>query len=407
MNKIKNIFTITFVCLFFAACSMQGSGNESSVSYKLDSETVQNIKAAAEESIRNSNARAADVNELFIEVSVHGEYEDSITEPVEEDQTIVLKGIPKGVEIYVEAIAYSNVNGKRKDLYKGHSKTFTIQYKENMVMFIMKKMTDYVLYVANTQNNGSSQNNGKEAQPLDSIESAVARIISLIKSDKADKTKTWTIKLLSDMPDEQVVSGVLNGYAEGLIITSKDSENIKTIGSDSSNIGFQILTTVPVTIKNLKITSGMCGVCIGDVPGRRICAATLIMENGTVGGSGIGVNISAGGTFKMRGGTVNCYGNDPSMDSGIYIEDRSSKFFISGDSVINTYIPWDGDFTPICIDGPLTGTTPVATIYNRSSFNVGAQVLTTANGVKLSDVLPKFSVYGSYKLDGDGKLAAN
>ena len=140
MNKIKNIFTITFVCLFFAACSMQGSGNESSVSYKLDSEIVQNIKAAAEESIRNSNARAADVNELFIEVSVHGEYEDSVTEPLEEDKVITLSGIPKGAEIYVEAIAYSLENKKRINLYKGHSKTFVLERRENNIMFVMKKV---------------------------------------------------------------------------------------------------------------------------------------------------------------------------------------------------------------------------------------------------------------------------
>lgn len=148
MRRIRIIISVILLGLFFVSCSMleKERSEGSSVSFKLDSQTVQKIKAAAGEtgsSVSAKGARDASgtaANNLFIEVAVHGGYETTVTEAVEEEQTITISGIPFGVEIYIEATAYTKTNNQRKNLYKGHSKSFTVQNSENLVMFIMSKV---------------------------------------------------------------------------------------------------------------------------------------------------------------------------------------------------------------------------------------------------------------------------
>lgn len=145
MNKIKNIFAIILVCLFFASCTMFEKAERkegSSVSFKLDSETVQKIKDAAGESSSRSNARAAEGDSLFVEVSVHGGYEKSTTVQVQNEATISIDNIPMGSEIYLEATAYIQADGERQNLYKGHSKKFVVRNSENLVMFILYRVGD-------------------------------------------------------------------------------------------------------------------------------------------------------------------------------------------------------------------------------------------------------------------------
>lgn len=142
MNKIKNIFAITIVCLLFASCSMfeNERAEGGSVSFKLDSETVQKIKDAAGETSSVSNARSAEGDSIFVEVAVHGGYEKSTTVQVQTEATISIDSIPMESEIYLEATAYINVDGERQNLYKGHSKKFVVRNSENLVMFILHKV---------------------------------------------------------------------------------------------------------------------------------------------------------------------------------------------------------------------------------------------------------------------------
>ncbi len=139
--KFINIifFTITFG-LLFASCSMAGAQKESSVSFKLDSETVQKIRNAAGQTAK-PNARAADDDNLFVEVAVHGGYEDSDIVPLLEEAIVSIDKIPIGSEIYVEATAFKKTGEDRQDLYKGQSKTFKVLNSDNFVMFIMHKVT--------------------------------------------------------------------------------------------------------------------------------------------------------------------------------------------------------------------------------------------------------------------------
>lgn len=148
MRRIRIIISVILFSLFFVSCSMleKERAEGSSVSFKLDSQTVQKIKAAAEETggaAASRSARDADsesAEKIFIELAVHGGFEKATVVEVQKEQTITISDISFGVEIYIEATAYSQTNGQRQNLYKGHSKSFTVKNSENLVMFIMSKV---------------------------------------------------------------------------------------------------------------------------------------------------------------------------------------------------------------------------------------------------------------------------
>lgn len=161
MRKIKNILSLILLGIIFASCSMLETKESSSVSFKLDSETVQKIKDAAGEAGYSSNARAADNNSLFVEVAVHGDYESSTTVQLQNEATISIEDIPIGSEIYLEAIAYTNTNGRRQNLYSGKSKTFVVNNSENLVMFVMHRVSsDSESSSSGTSGNGGNSGNG-------------------------------------------------------------------------------------------------------------------------------------------------------------------------------------------------------------------------------------------------------
>ena len=81
MRKLRNIIPIILLGILFASCSMVDKEERGSVSFKLDSETVQKIRNAAGKTAK-PNARAADDDNLFVEVAVQGGYEDSNIVPL-------------------------------------------------------------------------------------------------------------------------------------------------------------------------------------------------------------------------------------------------------------------------------------------------------------------------------------
>ena len=146
MRKIKNIILIILLGILFASCSMFEKAEGSSVSFKLDSQTVQKIKAAAGESggaAASRSARDADsesAEKIFIELAVHGGFEKATMVEVTKEATITIDNIPMDSEIYLEATAYIQADGERQNLYKGHSKKFVVRNSENLVMFILHKV---------------------------------------------------------------------------------------------------------------------------------------------------------------------------------------------------------------------------------------------------------------------------
>ena len=447
--KFINIifFAITFG-LLFASCSMAGAQKESSVSFKLDSETVQKIRNAAGKTAK-PNARAADDDNLFVEVAVHGGYEDSNIVPLQDEAIVSIDKIPVGSEIYVEAIAFKKTGEDRQDLYKGQSKTFKVLNSDNFVMFIMHKVTSSessgggnsaggsglsVLFVsANASGDGLS-----ESSPLASIDLAVNKIKSLVDAGTYADNEDWKIILLSDIPGDQTIGEQLNGKASSLTITSKDSSDIKVLGSSSSTIGLKILSTVPVIMQNLSVKYAPMGISLGDgedapdgTTTATVTGTSLTMKSGTTitENTGFGVVVFESSTFKMEdgiitgnrsnGGSGACLGvfvmgvfdmsggiieGDGETEIGsamaVYMDPNSfCHFYMSGTAFIreNAQVSLNG--STICINGPLnppSGVTTVAKIWlNSNEISNNMTLLETENGVDIGHVYNYFKVSSS------------
>lgn len=357
IRYINIIFLALTFGLLFASCSMAGAQKESSVSFKLDSETVQKIRNAAGKTAK-PNARAADDDNLFVEVAVHGGYEDSDIVPLQKEAIVSIDKIPVGSEIYVEAIAFKQTGETRQDLYKGQSKTFKVLNSDNFVMFIMHKVgteeesgssnsgngnggnsggggsggsgtggssgaggiTGNVLFVANSEIGGAASNDGSEAHPLDSIAGAVAKIVEAAESGEADKGADWTIMLLSDISGAQTIDSSLDGNAGTLLVTSSNPSEVKAIVGRmlESSSGLTVASSVPITLKDIEVknfyyyssdedqnldfvawSDKNAGLVVED-------GATVTMTSGATisGNAPAGVWVESGATFKMNGGSV-------------------------------------------------------------------------------------------------------
>ena len=201
------------------------------------------------------------------------------------------------------------------------------------------------IYVS--ENGADGTGRGTVGKPLASIAGAAA----LMK----DSTKDYTILVGGEITGAQTI-GSSNGSVVAVNAKSITIEGKNGSDTDILNGGFTadkgttltISTSVPVTIKNLKITGGYAenggGVYVAS-------SSTLIMESGEIsgnsaiyedGGKGGGVYVDYGATFKMGGGVIK--GNSAlenrtdtlSSDyggkgGGVYVK---GTMFMYGDAVI-------------------------------------------------------------------------
>lgn len=302
ISKLKSIllpfpFLLIFI-VFFNACTMLESPvQRSKVSFKLDNKTVAKLREEANLPIDGRSTRSAADSALMIEVSSRGGYEKTTTAQIQEEAEVGFDGIPVGAKIYIEATVYTLENGSRKDLFEGHSRTFTVRDGENQVVFALKRvgrsgggngggeadpdedeeevvtneLPVNVIFVADVAAFGDSSNDGlTEDSPLDSIEHAVAKIHELVQDPNNDYNagEEWGIVLLSDLEGSQYVTADADSDVSKFIIASKDLNDIKTIDggftsappddSSGENVGttLTISSMVPAVLQCIKITGG-------------------------------------------------------------------------------------------------------------------------------------------------------
>lgn len=260
-----------------ASCSMLEREEGARVSYKLDSKTIEKIRETAESESYSRRGRGVDTDSstFLMEVSVHGDYNKTLTSTISTETEVAFDGIPVGSNIYVEASIYTQTDGERVNLYKGKSKTFTVRSGENQVVFVLRRVTGdeesgggngsggggnnsgssepeitntfpdgiNFIFVANGESGGDSSNDGTEEHPLDSIEHAVEKIHDLIEdnTNSYGTGEDWAIILLSDLHGPQKVPGTVSGqemdyrYILKLYIASQSVDNIRTIDGGFSN----------------------------------------------------------------------------------------------------------------------------------------------------------------------------
>ncbi|MBQ7159810.1 MAG: InlB B-repeat-containing protein [Treponema sp.] len=317
----------------------------------------------------------------------------------------------------------------------------------------------YVGAEGNDSNNGISQSTALSSIPAALEKIAANGNIAAEYTIKISGTLTGAQKIDSTLTTDMAKSLTLEG------VTGKSGETWADVldggfTSASNGTTLTLSTTVPVIMKNLKITGGYVSGSGGG--GVKISAgASLTMESGEISGNtGIdggqsaagGVYLSHGSAswngsystvivpgalFTMNGGSIcNNTGNGVTMYDGsapgdfimnggtitgntgygvdmVYSTGPFGKFMMKGDAVVTSdnkvFLGFPGS-TIIYIAGELTGNTPVATV-KLNGYNEDRQVLSLADGVtdtSLEAAAKKFAVASdsstNWYISNEGKL---
>ncbi|MBR1638991.1 MAG: InlB B-repeat-containing protein [Treponema sp.] len=182
------------------------------------------------------------------------------------------------------------------------------------------------LYVtARTLDSGEEDTgNGSEANPFASISSALAQI-----NEYASDTTDYTIVLSGEFVAMQELSSSLDGKAKSITLTGKTGNTTDILNGDIEGNNYHTLrvaTTVPVTISNLKITGGRCGLSLGyDEENSADVQVDVTLDDGalvTDNGNSSGINLSAG-KLTLKGGSItnNCceYGGGVAVTGGEFV----------------------------------------------------------------------------------------
>jgi len=182
------------------------------------------------------------------------------------------------------------------------------------------------LYVtARTLGSGEEDiGDGSEANPFASISSALAQI-----NEYASDTTDYTIVLSGEFVAMQELSSSLDGKAKSITLTGKTGNTTDILNGnigDNNYHTLRVATTVPVTISNLKITGGQCGLSLGyDEENGADVQVDVTLDDGalvTDNGNSSGINLSAG-KLTLKGGSItnNCceYGGGVAVTGGEFV----------------------------------------------------------------------------------------
>ena len=182
------------------------------------------------------------------------------------------------------------------------------------------------LYVtARTLDSGEEDTgDGSEANPFASISSALAQI-----NEYASDTTDYTIVLSGEFVAMQELSSSLDGKAKSITLTGKTGNTTDILNGnigDNNYHTLRVATTVPVTISNLKITGGQCGLSLGyDEENSADVQVDVTLAEGSLvtdNGNSSGINLSAG-KLTLKGGSItnNCceYGGGVAVTGGEFV----------------------------------------------------------------------------------------
>lgn len=443
VKKLNNLLPLQFhvLCIvlisFFTSCQMfekeLSSSEEGSVAFTVDDTLAGKIAAAAKKenlnarlashrNVSRSQVRTTNSGNLFLDLAMYGDYEASQTIQVSSGSAATFDTVPVGASVYVEATAYYQENGSRRNLYKGHSKTFTVLKGENQVVFVLHRVSgseeesgnggggngsgsdpivitnilpDNKIYIANAAAGGDSSNDGTEEHPLDSIQNALAKIHELVEdpNNTYDSGDDWAIVLLSNIEGAQTVTTDADSDVFRLYIASKEAADIKTI-----NGGF---TTVPadpyvnqttltiesqiryIVLQCVKITGGYAGQGGGIVHrgwNLDIMPGVEIYGNKAVS-KGAGVFVWSSSTnaayLNIKGAVIrdNICASADGSGGGVYIlgrqegVDKRSLFTLESGSVTGNKADYGAG---ICAEGDCSVTIEGGSIASNSNYTNGA-----------------------------------
>lgn len=255
-------------------------------------------------------------NEIFLENGKFITVTENITSP-SPVATIRVQTWNRGSSAIVVKADGTNVNDLStiSDITNmfvcSEEKYFTVLSDDKKSLYL-----DAPIYVSKTVTNAAASK-GTKANPYDSIASAIS-------AEMNDSNTDYLIYVVGELTEKQTIAGTFkkDSHAKSLTIKGYDDTAVLKGGSDISSSVLSVLSDVPVTIMNLKITGGKeSGIKVGKVEADvTLGNGAKITDNASSGnGGGIynsgtltilsGAEISNNRSYASGGGIYNYFGN--------------------------------------------------------------------------------------------------
>lgn len=245
--------------------------------------------------------------------------------------------------------------------------------------YVVPSVNPSQLYVSPT---GTETGDGSEASPFATIAQAVAKIKSF------SEAQDYTIFIDGTLNQVQELKNITKPYAKSITVKGKNGINESTHEPNDSIAGdlssstrmLKIITTVPVIVKDLKITGGYetgGGVCIGD-GNQSTIACDVTLSSGTLitgnksSGNGAGVNVYRDSKLTIDGAVISGnIGSSSSESLGIGVYSNGKELIITGNSKItgNTSTSTSGNYSAVACVQYNSNDTVTATIEGNAEIS--------------------------------------
>ena len=141
----KSFFVLlVFICIFTSCSLINSVTNSSYLTFSIDKETASTIKAYRD-AVEELEAVEQSTDNIFIDISVYGDYEAKRTVPCQADSTITFSELTAGFKVYSEGLVYSlekleDGTEKRTELYSGKSEPMVLKAGSNQMELILTKI---------------------------------------------------------------------------------------------------------------------------------------------------------------------------------------------------------------------------------------------------------------------------
>ncbi len=301
---------------------------------------------------------------------------------------------------------------------------------------ILAEWVQTTIYVADEANAGSVSGSGISTNPYATIAQAVQTI-----KNQGVTNFDFTIRVKGTIVENAVIPVSLNDIIASLTIEGDGGQEVTdnditlyqpngTLDGNNSGTVLKVLTTVPVTLRNIIVTNGNAnlntedydknggGIFLASNSQLTIADSAFVFDNKATAGGGVYIDSDAklimtggeisyneatswlgGGVyitqayddatiFEMTGGLMSYNKSDfGSMDKGgaVYVSNTGGTFHMGGSAYIpagpqyatnDVYLECDSDYqADIRIISNLTATAPVATIYPGDNFDTNTKFI--------------------------------
>lgn len=260
--QIKKILILSFILILTviaASCSFsstQEASENGSVYFVIDENMEHSIRTAIGRAHNGTAyARAASTaiskEDLYIDVSLKGGHEETITVPVKAGETASFENIPAGLSLYAEAKAYFIEGGEKVVFYEGKSSTVTVEEGENTIPISLKKADNpeawgQRIYIREGLNINGERDGSKE-KPYESLHDALTSLVN------EEEERDYVFIVQGEIQSGQNLRADLVGelHVSSIILKGEDSSAAIKGSSVAQNCINVALDIIPLTIKNI------------------------------------------------------------------------------------------------------------------------------------------------------------